>query len=38
VTLVAKGTNASEAETVIAEVTALITALGRTPIQGEAPE
>jgi len=38
VTLVAKGTSAAEAETVIAEVTALITALGRTPIQGEAPE
>jgi molybdenum cofactor synthesis domain-containing protein len=38
VTLVAKGTNAAEAEAVIAEVTALITSLGRTPIQGEAPE
>jgi molybdenum cofactor synthesis domain-containing protein len=38
VTLVAKGTSAAEAETVIAEVTALIKALGRTPIQGEAPE
>jgi molybdenum cofactor synthesis domain-containing protein len=38
VTLVAKGTSAAEAEMVIAEVTALITELGRTPIQGEAPE
>ena len=38
VTLVAKGTSAAEAETVIAEVTALITALGRTPIQGKSPE
>jgi molybdopterin-biosynthesis enzyme MoeA-like protein len=38
VTLVAKGTNAAEAEAVIAEVTALIVSLGRTPIPGEAPE
>jgi molybdenum cofactor synthesis domain-containing protein len=38
VTLVAKGTSAAEAETVIAEVTALIKDLGRTPIPGEAPE
>jgi molybdopterin-biosynthesis enzyme MoeA-like protein len=38
VTLVAKGTSAAEAETVIAEVTALIKALGRTPIPGESPE
>ena len=38
VTLVAKGTSGEEAETVIAEVTALIKALGRTPIAGEAPE
>jgi len=38
VALVAKGTSAAEAETVIAEVTALIKALGRTPIAGEAPE
>ncbi len=38
VTLVAKGTSAAEAETVIAEVTALIRSLGRTPIAGEAPE
>jgi len=38
VTLVAKGTNAVDAEAVIAEVTAMITALGRTPIQGEPPE
>jgi molybdenum cofactor synthesis domain-containing protein len=38
VTLVAKGTSAAEAETVIAEVTALIESLDRTPIQGEAPE
>ena len=38
VTLVAKGTNAAEAEAVIAEVTALIKSLGRTPIPGEAPE
>jgi molybdenum cofactor synthesis domain-containing protein len=38
VTLVAKGTSAAEAETVIAEVTDLIRSLGRTPIPGEAPE
>jgi molybdopterin-biosynthesis enzyme MoeA-like protein len=38
VTLVAKGTSAADAETVIAEVTELIKTLGRTPIQGEAPE
>jgi len=38
VTLVAKGTSAADAEAVIAEVTAMITALGRTPIQGEPPE
>jgi molybdenum cofactor synthesis domain-containing protein len=38
VTLVAKGTDAAEAEQVIAEVTALIKALGRAPIQGEPPE
>jgi molybdenum cofactor synthesis domain-containing protein len=38
VTLVAKGTDVAEAETVIAEVTALITSLGRTPIPGESPE
>ena len=38
VTLVAKGTSAVDAEAVIAEVTAMITALGRTPIQGEPPE
>jgi molybdopterin-biosynthesis enzyme MoeA-like protein len=38
VTLVAKGTSAAEAETVIAEVTELIKALGRMPIAGEAPE
>jgi molybdenum cofactor synthesis domain-containing protein len=38
VTLVAKGTNPADAEAVIAEVTTLITKLGRTPIQGEAPE
>jgi molybdenum cofactor synthesis domain-containing protein len=38
VTLVAKGTSGEEAETVIAEVTALIKVLGRTPIAGEAPE
>jgi molybdenum cofactor synthesis domain-containing protein len=38
VTLVAKGTSAAEAETVIAEVTALIISLGRTPIPGEPPE
>src|ERR1700710_1367714 len=37
VTLVAKGTSAAEAETVIAEVTALIRDRGRTPIQGEPP-
>ena len=38
VTLVAKGTNAAEAEAVIADVTELIVSLGRTPIPGEAPE
>ena len=38
VTLVAKGTSAADAEAVIAEVTDLISKLGRTPIQGEAPE
>ena len=38
VTLVAKGTSAADAETVIAEVTALIIRLGRTPIPGESPE
>jgi molybdopterin-biosynthesis enzyme MoeA-like protein len=38
VTLVAKGTNAADAETVIAEVTALIKTLGRTPVPGEPPE
>jgi molybdenum cofactor synthesis domain-containing protein len=38
VTLVAKGTSAADAEAVIAEVTALIVSLGRTPIPGEAPE
>ena len=38
VTLVAKGTDAAEAEAVIAEVTALITALGRTPISGDVPD
>jgi molybdopterin-biosynthesis enzyme MoeA-like protein len=38
VTLVAKGTSAAEAEAVIAEVTALIRSLGRTPIPGESPE
>ena len=38
VTLVAKGTSAVDAEAVIAEVTAMITALGRAPIQGEPPE
>ncbi len=38
VTLVAKGTSAAEAEQCIAEVTALIVSLGRTPIPGEPPE
>lgn len=38
VTLVAKGTSAAEAEAVVAEVTALIRSLGRTPIPGESPE
>jgi molybdenum cofactor synthesis domain-containing protein len=38
VTLVAKGTDAAQAEAVIEEVTGLITSLGRTPIQGEPPE
>ena len=38
VTLVAKGTSAAEAEEVIADVTALIVSLGRTPIPGEPPE
>ena len=35
VALVAKGTDAAQAETVIAEVTSLIVSLGRTPVQGE---
>jgi molybdenum cofactor synthesis domain-containing protein len=35
VALVAKGTDPAEAEAVIAEVTSLITSLGRTPIPGE---
>ncbi len=38
VTLVAKGTSAADAETVITEVTTLIQSLGRTPVPGEAPE
>ncbi len=38
VTLVAKGTSGAEAEAVIAEVTALIVSLGRTPIPGEPAE
>ena len=38
VTLVAKGTSGAEAEEVIADVTALIASLGRTPIPGEPPE
>ena len=38
VTLVAKGTSATDAEAVIREVTLLITSLGRTPIPGEPPE
>ena len=38
VTLVAKGTNAADAETCIDEVTALIVSLGRTPIPGEPAE
>ena len=38
VTLVAKGVSAADAEACIAEVTALILSLGRTPIPGEAPE
>ena len=38
VTLVAKGIDAKDAETVIAEVTALIVSLGRVPIPGESPE
>ena len=38
VTLVAKGTSGAEAEQVIADVTALIVSLGRTPIPGESPE
>ena len=38
VTLVAKGTNAADAEAANAEVTALIVTLGRTPVAGEAPE
>ena len=38
VTLVAKGVSAADAEACIAEVTALIVSLGRTPIPGEAPE
>ncbi len=38
VTLVAKGTDAQDAETVITAVTALIVSLGRVPIPGEPPE
>ena len=38
VAIVAKGTSALDAETVIAEVTKLIEALGKTPIQGEPAE
>jgi molybdenum cofactor synthesis domain-containing protein len=38
VTLVAKGTNAEDAEKCIAEVTTLIVNLGRTPLPGEPPE
>ena len=38
VTLVAKGVDVAEAETVIAEVTALIESLGKMPVAGEAPE
>jgi molybdenum cofactor synthesis domain-containing protein len=38
VALVAKGTDGAAAEAAIAEVTALIRKLGRTPIQGEPPE
>lgn len=38
VALVAKGTDATPAEAAIAEVTALIQELGRTPVQGEPPE
>lgn len=38
VAIVAKGTNASDADTAIAEVTQLIEALGKTPIQGEPAE
>jgi molybdenum cofactor synthesis domain-containing protein len=38
VSLVAKGTSAADAEAAIAEVTVLITRLGRQPIAGEPPE
>ncbi|HXT81778.1 MAG TPA: molybdopterin-binding protein [Acetobacteraceae bacterium] len=38
VTLVAKGTSAGDADAAIAEVTALIVALGKEPIAGEPPE
>jgi hypothetical protein len=38
VTPVAKGTSAADTETVIVEVTELIKAPGRTPIQGQAPK
>ena len=38
VTLVAKGTSGADAEAVVAEVTALIVSLGRTPIPGEPAE
>lgn len=38
VSIVAKGTDAARAEAAIAEVTALITSLDRTPVQGEPPE
>ncbi len=38
VAIVAKGNEAAAAEAAIAEVTALMTALGANPVQGEPPE
>ncbi|MGE0222473.1 MAG: competence/damage-inducible protein A [Acetobacteraceae bacterium] len=38
VTLVAKGTNPSEAEEAIAEITGMIIGFGKTPVEGEPPE
>jgi hypothetical protein len=38
VALVAKGPDAAAAERAVAEITRLITQLGRVPVQGEPPE